>query len=79
MLCLEPKVKESFDRFQIFNNWSQRSLGDSLMKTHENVRMHCVKEQMTDGDGKDVKMGFEDWDIIGQGTSPLTTITTVVK
>ena len=24
-------------------------------------------------------MGFEDWDIIGQGTSSLTTITTVVK
>jgi len=24
-------------------------------------------------------MGFEDWDIIGQGTASLSTITTVVK
>ena len=34
---------------------------------------------MTDGDGKNFKMAFEDWDIIGQGTSSLTTITAVVK
>jgi hypothetical protein len=32
-----------------------------------------------DGDGKNFKMGFEDWDIIGQGTASLTTITAVVK
>ena len=30
--------------------------------------------RMRDGDGKNFKMGFEDWDIIGQGTSSLTTI-----
>ncbi len=29
--------------------------------------MYCVKEEMRDGDGKNFKMGFEDWDIIGQG------------
>ena len=29
--------------------------------------------------GKNFKMGFEDWDIIGQGTASLSTITTVVK
>ena len=52
---------------------------DSLIKTHEIVQMYCVKVQMTDGDGKNVKMGFEDWDIIGQDTPSLTTITDVVK
>jgi hypothetical protein len=41
--------------------------------------MYCVKEEMRDGDGKNFKMGFEDWDIIGQGTASLTTITAVVK
>ena len=41
--------------------------------------MYCVKEEMRDGDGKNFEMGFEDWDIIGQGTASLTTITAVVK
>ena len=40
--------------------------------------MYCVKEVMRDGDGKNLKMGFEDWDIIGQyywtGSDSLTTI-----
>ena len=44
------------------------------MKVKESVQMYCVKEEMRDGDGKNFKMGFEDWDIIGQGTSSLTTI-----
>jgi hypothetical protein len=41
----------------------------------------CVQEQMMDGDGKNFKMGFQDWDILGQGTASLTTIATsqVVK
>jgi hypothetical protein len=30
--------------------------------------MYCVKEEMRDGDDKNFNMGFEDWDIIGQGT-----------
>ena len=34
---------------------------------------------MRDGDGKNFKIGFEDWDIIGQGTASLTTIAAVVK
>jgi len=29
---------------------------------------------MTDGDRKNFKTGFQDWDIIGPGTSSLTTI-----
>ena len=41
--------------------------------------MYCEKEEMRDGDRKNFKTGFEDWDIIGQGTSSLTTITDVVK
>ena len=28
--------------------------------------MYCVKEEMRDSDGKNFKMGFEDWDIFGQ-------------
>ena len=43
------------------------------------VQMYCVKKQMTDCDGKNFKMGFEDWDIIGQNTASLTTVTAVVK
>jgi hypothetical protein len=54
-------------------------MGESLMKVQESVQMYCVKEEMRDGDGKNFKMGFEDWDIIGQGTASLTTITAVVK
>jgi hypothetical protein len=34
---------------------------------------------MTDGDTKNFKMGFQDWDFIGQGTASLTTIAGVVK
>ena len=41
--------------------------------------MYCVKEEMRDGDGKNFKMGFEDWYIIGQGTVSLKTIVVVVK
>jgi hypothetical protein len=33
---------------------------------------------MTNGDGRNLKMGFEDWDIIGQGTASLTPIAAVV-
>jgi hypothetical protein len=36
------------------------------------------QEQMTNGDGRNLKMGFEDWDFIGQGTASLTTIAAVV-
>jgi hypothetical protein len=32
------------------------------------------EQGMTDGDRKNFKMGFQDWDIIGPGTSSLTTI-----
>ncbi len=55
------------------------AMSESLMKMQESVQMYCVKEGMRDGDGKNFKMGFEDWDIIGQGTASLTTITVVVK
>jgi hypothetical protein len=41
--------------------------------------MYCVKEQMTDCDGKNFKMGVEDWNIIGQGTASLTQVAAVVK
>jgi hypothetical protein len=54
-------------------------MGESLMKVQESVQMYCVKEEMRDGDGKNFKMGFEDWDIIGQGTASLTTIADVVN
>jgi len=40
--------------------------------------MYYVTEQMPDGTGKTFKMGFEVWDIIGQGTASLTTIAAVV-
>ena len=39
------------------------------MKVQESVQMYCVKEEMRDGDGKNFKMGVEDWDIIEQGTA----------
>ena len=39
----------------------------------------CVKKQMRYGDGKKFKMGFLNWDFIGQGTASLTTIAAVVK
>jgi hypothetical protein len=45
-------------------------MGDSLM---------TAQEQMTDGDGNKFNMSFEDWDVIGQGTATLSTITAVVK
>ena len=41
--------------------------------------MYCVKEKMTDGDGNKFNMSFEDWDIIGQDTTSLSTVTVVVK
>ena len=59
-----------FHVFQVTDGW---------MKSQESVQMYCVKEQMTDGDGKNFKMGFQDWDIIGQGTASLTTIAHFVK
>ncbi len=49
------------------------------MKVQESVQMYCVKEEMRDGDGKNFKMGFEDWDTIGQGAASLTTIAAVVN
>ena len=58
---------------------SVHSMGESLMKVQERVQMYCVKEEMRDGDGMNFKMGFEDWEIIRQGTSSLTTITDVVN
>ena len=95
MLCLEPKVKESFDKdtkvLSFFKSstiglndlakvqkelydhplvvlkqecktrWSSTYImGESLMKAQESVQVYCVKEQMTDGDGKKFKMDFED-------------------
>ena len=60
--------------------WSStHAMGDSLMTAQENVQMYCVKEQITDGDGNKFNMSFEDWDIIGQGTSSLSTVTSVVE
>ena len=50
-----------------------------MHEVQESVQMYCVKEEMRDGDGKNFRMGSEDWDIIGQGTASLTTITAVVK
>ena len=40
-----------FHVFQVTDGW---------MKSQESVQMYCVKEQMTDGDGKNFKMGFQD-------------------
>jgi hypothetical protein len=34
---------------------------------------------MMDGDGNKFNMSFEDWDIIGQDTASLSTVTVVVK
>jgi len=56
--------------------WSSTHImGDSLMKAQDRVQMYFV---MTNGDGRNLKMGFEDWDIIGQGTASLTSIAAVV-
>ena len=60
--------------------WSStHAMGDSLMTVQESVKMYCVKEQMTDGDGNKFNMSFEDWDIIGQVTASLSTVAAVVK
>ena len=60
--------------------WSStHAMGASLMTAQESVQMYCVKEQMTDGDGNKFNMSFEDWDIIGQDTTSLSTVTVVVK
>jgi hypothetical protein len=39
----------------------------------------CVRERMTDVEDNHFKMGVHDWDIIGQCTSSLMTVATVVK
>ena len=49
------------------------------MKTQEIIQQFCVQERMTDVEGKHFKMGVDNWDIIGQCTSSLMTVTTVVK
>ena len=53
-------------------------MGEALMKGQDRVQMYFVKEQMPNGDGRNFKMVFEDWNIIGQGTASLTTIAAVV-
>ncbi len=39
----------------------------------------CVQERLTDVEGNHFKMGVDDWDIIGQCTTSLMTVATVVK
>jgi hypothetical protein len=60
--------------------WSStHNCGLSLMKTQENIQQFCVQERITDVEGNHFKMGVDDWDIIGQCTTSLMTITGVVK
>jgi hypothetical protein len=49
------------------------------MKDQEIIQQFCVQERMTDVEGNHFKMGVDDWDIIGQCTASLMTVTTVVK
>ena len=51
----------------------------SLMKTQENIQQFCVQVRMVDVEVKHFKVGVDDWDIIGQCTSSLMTVTVVVK
>jgi len=48
------------------------------MKAQENIQQFCVQERMTNVEGNHFKMGVDDWDIIGQCTSSLMTVTAVV-
>ena len=58
--------------------WSATHImGLSLMKAQESIQQFCVQEKLTDVDGKNFKMGVEDWDIIGQCTVSLMTIAAV--
>ena len=79
LLCLEPQVKEAFDKDKKVVTFSKSSTIGRNVTTQENVQMYFVKEQMTDGDGNKFNMVFEDWDIIGQDTSSLSTVAAVVK
>ncbi len=49
------------------------------MKTQENIQQFCVQERIADVEGNHFKMGVDGWDIIGQCTVSLMTVTSVVK
>jgi hypothetical protein len=60
--------------------WSStQKLGISLMRSQDSIQTYSVRQQMKDSDGKDLKMGYEDWEIIGEATASLTTIAGIVK
>ncbi len=54
--------------------------GNKLRMFRKNIQFSFfVREKMTEVDDKHFKMGAEDWDIIGQCTDLLMTITAIVK
>ena len=49
------------------------------LKAQESILQFCVQERMTDVEDNHFKIGVDDWDIIGQCTASLMTVSVVVK